>query len=222
MYRVDANPELAQFDCQRVGESDDPELRRTVVAAARNGLDAGRRADVDDRPAVARRDHGGHRGPDGVPDAGQVGVDGLLPLFRRDLPQPAPIEHPGIGHHDVEATELLDALRDDALLAVGVANVEGLGEDLAALALDQADGLGEIFRCRWLVAVASGDRTAGVDGDDVGSGAGQSKAVRASLASGCARDVGNLACQRLCGARHADCSFTSVFAVECVERRLIS
>ena len=55
----------------------------------------------------------------------------------RNLPQPAPIQHAGVGDHDVEPAELLDRVGDHPLLPVGVADVDLLGQDLAALALDQ-------------------------------------------------------------------------------------
>jgi hypothetical protein len=51
----------------------------------------------------------------------------------RDLPQPAPIHHTGVGDDDVEPAELLNRVRDHPLLPGGVAHVDAIGDDLAAL-----------------------------------------------------------------------------------------
>src|SRR5215218_6733423 len=141
MHRVDPNSELAQLNRQGVRQSDDAELARTVVPATRHGLDARRRADGDDRSAVARLDHRWHDGLDRIPQAGQVDVDDVLPLLRRNLPKPTPIEHAGVGDHDVETAELLDRVGHHALLAGEIADVDLFGADLSALAFDEAHRL---------------------------------------------------------------------------------
>ena len=84
--RVDPDSVLAEFDRQRVDQPDDPELGCAVVPASGYGLDACRGTDEDDRSAVARFDHGGNGGFDGVPYTGEVDVDGVLPLTLRNLP----------------------------------------------------------------------------------------------------------------------------------------
>ena len=61
---------------------------------------------------------------------------------------------------------------------------------------------GEILRQRRRIAVVCGHRAAGVDGDDVGAGPGQSDAVRATLAAGSTRHVGDFAGQREIGSGH--------------------
>ena len=58
----------------------------------------------------------------------------------------APIEHTGVGDHDVEAAELLDRVGHHPLLPCEVADVDLLGADLAALALDEDHRLGEVRR----------------------------------------------------------------------------
>jgi hypothetical protein len=63
------------------------------------------------------------------------------------------------------------------LLAGQISDVDFLGEDLSALALDQADRLGEVFGSGREIAIVFGDRSACVDRDDIGAGAGQPDAV---------------------------------------------
>ena len=59
-----------------------------------------------------------------------------MPLLCRNLPQPPPIEHTGVGDHDVETAELLDRVGHRPLLPGEVANVDLLGANLAAFALN--------------------------------------------------------------------------------------
>jgi hypothetical protein len=66
-------------------------------------------------------------------------------LLGRNLPQRAPIEHTCVGHDDIQAPELFDRLRDHPLLSSQISDVDVIGEDLAALAFDQADRLGGVL-----------------------------------------------------------------------------
>jgi hypothetical protein len=118
------------------------------MAAAGDSLDPRRRADRDDRSTVAGSDHRRHDGLDGVAQPRQVDVDDVLPLLGRNFPQPAPVEHTCVGHHDIQAAELFDRFGHQPLLGGQISDVDVIGEDLAALALDQADRLGEVFRRR--------------------------------------------------------------------------
>ena len=117
-----------------------------------------------------------------------------------NLPQPAPVQHPGIGHHDVQPAELLHRVGHHALLSGGVAHVHLGGQHLAALVLDQAHSLGEILGCRMRVAVVRGDGPAGIDGDDIGPGPCQPDTMRAALPACGAGDVGDLSGQIGCHA----------------------
>lgn len=186
------------------------------MTAAWHRLDSGCRTDRDDRPAVACLDHRRHHRLDRVEHAGEVDVDDVLPLLCRNLPQPAPIEHPGVVHHDVETAELLDRVGDQTALAFGVAHVDFAGQDLPAFSLDQRHRLGKILRGGGRVSVVFGHGCAGVQRDDVRSGAGQTHAVRAALPARGSGDVGDpsgqrgghlrLLAQALVGGAHAGCS----------------
>jgi hypothetical protein len=104
-------------------------------------------------------------------------ISRVQPLPGRNLPQPTPIQHTGVGDDDVHTAELLQCIGHHALLSGGVADVDAVGKDLAAFALDQVHRLGKIFRLRRRIPVVLCDRPAGVYCDDVGPGAGQPDAV---------------------------------------------
>ena len=144
-------------------------------------LDAGRGADDDDGAAVAGLDHRGDRCAQGAPGAGQVHPDDGVPLLVGQLPDPAPAQHPGVGHQDVQPAELLDAVGDDLPDRRVVANVGFAGQDLAALGFHQAHGLAEIFRGGRRVGQRVGDLRADIQRDDVGAFAGQPHRMRAPL-----------------------------------------
>jgi hypothetical protein len=66
-------------------------------------------------------------------------------LLGRNLPQPAPVEHTCVGHDDVQAAELFDRFGHHPLLGSQISHVDVIDEELAALAFDQADRLGEVL-----------------------------------------------------------------------------
>ncbi len=69
-----------------------------------------------------------------VVDAGQVGVDHLVPGLGRDLvDRPEAAAHPGVGHQDVQAAELLHRGGDQPLDLLQAAHV-GLQADHATAA----------------------------------------------------------------------------------------
>jgi hypothetical protein len=72
-----------------------------------------------------------------------------------------------------------------------VTDVDLLGKDLAALALDEVDRFGEVLGRGSGVPVVRGHRTACVDGDHVGTRPRQSHAMRAALSPCGSRDVGD-------------------------------
>ena len=165
-----------------------PCLDAAVVGVTRGGLQPGRRADDDDRPAVAGLDHRGHRRADGAPRAVQVDVDDGVPLLFGHLEHPAPAQHPGVGHHDVEPAELLDAVGHHLLQRGQVADVDLAGQHLAAGGLHRPDRLGQLFGGAERIGDGLRDRAADVDRDDVGALAGQPDRVRPALT---ARGPGN-------------------------------
>ena len=93
-----------------------------------------------------------------------VDVDDGVPLLLGHLEHPAPAQHAGVGDHDVEPAELLDAVGDHLLQRGQIADVDLAGEHLPAGRLHGRDRLGEILggrqrvgdgvarparRCRW-------------------------------------------------------------------------
>ena len=144
-----------------------------------------------------------------MPQTGEVDVEGVLPLLRRNLPQPAPIEDAGVRDDDVEAPELLQCVGHHPLLSCGIADVDLVGEDLAALAFDQAHRFGQVLRRGGRVSVVFGDRRARIDRDDVCARPRQPDAVRTALSACGSRHIGDLACQWCFVIGHADSSFAS-------------
>ena len=189
--RVDPDAELPHLEGKGVRDGDQPVLGRRVMTVARGGLEPRRRADDDDRSAVARLDHGGHRRPHGAPRAVEVDVDDAVPLLFRHLEHPAPAQYACVGDHDVQPAELLDGVGHDLLLSGEIADVDLTGEHLAPGRLDRADRLGEVLGRGGGVGDRVRDRTADVDGDDVGTLARQSHRVRPPLTTCGAGDEGH-------------------------------
>ena len=171
--RVHPDTELARFDRQRVGQRDQTVLGGRIVGVARGRLGAGRRADDDDRPTVARFDHGGHRRSDRAPGAVEVDVDDGVPLLFGHLPDASPAEHAGVGHHDVQATELLHGVGDDLLLGGQIPDVELAADRLASGGLDLTHRFAEIVGGRHRVGHGVRHRRAHVDRNHVGAVVGE-------------------------------------------------
>ena len=154
-------------------------------------LQPGGRAGQDDRPAAGRpqvRD--GRLG--GVPHAGEVDVDHVLPGRVVEFFQRAEAEDPGVGRHDVQPPELGHAVVDGRLEGAVVTDVGLGGDDAPVQRLDLLHRLGQI--------VGGGHRirhrsylAAQVDGDDVRALLGQPDRVRPALAPSRARDEGDFA-----------------------------
>ena len=182
--RVHSDAILAQLQRQGVGQRGQPVLGRRVVTVARGGLDPARRADDDDRPAVAGLDHRWDDRPQGAPGAGEVDVDDGVPLLVGQFPQPTPAQHAGVGDQDVHPTELLDPVGDQSAHRSVVTDVHGAGQRLAALGLDQSHRLGEVLLGGAHIRDGVGDRRTDIADDDVGAVPGQSHRVGAALAAG--------------------------------------
>src|SRR5690606_34712323 len=130
-----------------------------------------------------------------VPGAGDVDVHDVSKVVDGDL-----IPHLGrgdarVGDDDVEAAEGGDALGHRLVQPLGVADVDFGGEDAAARGVDEAGGLGAVFRTRAVVWHADGQLAGDVDRDDVRALAGHPDGVSPALAAGGSGDDGHLAGQ---------------------------
>ena len=189
---VDPDVVRAEFHRQRPHQPDDAVLGRDVVAHARHRFRAADGAGEHDRAAPAARDQVRDGRPGGVPRAGQVDVDGVMPVVHAHvLHRAADARDARVGHHDVQPAELGDAGVHRRLDRVEVAHVRLGRDDPAVLRLHQLDRLGEVVgrghRQRALDVVADVDR------DDVGALGGQLHRVTAALAAAGAGDEGDLA-----------------------------
>ncbi len=111
-------------------------------------LQSAHRTGEDDGTAPPARDDVRHSGFHRLPHAGQVDVDHLVPVEFAGLVQGgiAAVADTGVGHHDVEAAQLLDPAVDGGLDSGGVADVDLGGDDAPVEALHEVGGLGEIVR----------------------------------------------------------------------------
>jgi len=173
-------------------EADQAVLGGGVRAEERQALEPGGRAGQDDRPAPGR-DQVGRGELHGVPRPGEVDVDGVAPDLRRDL-VPAPQDaDAGVRHHDVEPAQLGHAGLDRLLERVPVPHVRLDRDDPPVERLDLLDRLGEVVGGGVRIGEVR-DRSADVDGDDVGALLRQPYRVAAALATGGTGDEGDLAC----------------------------
>ena len=134
---------------------------RAGVGAADAGQSGGR-TDQHDRSAGALLDHGRYRGLDGVVDAGEVDVDDVAPAVVTGLHG----SDTGVGDHDVEPAELVEARLHRGRQRCSVADVGLLGHDAGAGVLDELDGGRQIVGGGQRIGHA-GDLLAHVDRDDV-------------------------------------------------------
>ena len=100
----------------------------------------------------------------------------------------------GVGHHDVEAAELVDTRLNSGRQRGAVADIGLLGDDPRSGVLDEFDGGGQIIGGRQRIGHA-GDRRADVDPDDVGALGCQPDRVGAALPAGNAGDQRDFAGQ---------------------------
>ena len=169
------------------------------MTVARRGLHPAGRTDDDDRPAVAGVDHRRDDRPQGAPGAGEVDVDDGVPLLVGQLPEPAPAQHPGVGHHDVQPAEALQSVGDQPAQCGVVADVDGGGVHRDTLGPDQPDRLGQIIGGGRLVGDARRHRPADIAEDQVGSVAGQPHRIGAALPAGRPGHQRHAPSQRTCG-----------------------
>jgi hypothetical protein len=128
-------------------------------------------------------------GLDHVEDTDQIGIDGVRPrLNRLSLAQRADA---GVGHHDVEASELLDPVGDRLPHRRTFAHVDHDRVCADALLLDQSSGLVEVLGPRERVRVAL-DVRADVQCDDARAVRGEIHRMRTTPAARRARHHGDL------------------------------
>jgi hypothetical protein len=114
-----------------------------------------------------------------IENPNQIGVDRVGPrLDRLSLSQRA---DPGVGHHDVEASEFGDTVGDRLPHRGAVAHVDDDRVDADPFLLDQSRRLIEILAAREWISVAL-DVRADVQGDDAGALRGQCHRMRSTLA----------------------------------------
>ena len=111
---------LGEFPAEHFGQTDDAGLGRRVVALAEETDHAGDRREIDDPPAV-RKTLAGRLAH--LKDAGQVGVDHVVPLLDAHLLDRPVADDAGVVHEDVETAEPPDGFVDHPLEGRRVANV---------------------------------------------------------------------------------------------------
>ena len=105
---VDEDVPGRELLAERLGQADQPRLRRAVVRRVRVAFLAGDRRDVDD-PAVAARDHVRDDRAAGEEGAGQVDVDDPAPDVGIELPgRPVAAGDAGVVDEDVDASVARD------------------------------------------------------------------------------------------------------------------
>ena len=105
-HGVDRDVPARNFAGERLGEPDQPGLRRRVVGLPRvadHPRDAG---DVDDA-AESLAEHGPERGAADVERGGQIDCDHRVPVVIAEAHRQVVPVDPRIVHHDVEPTERL-------------------------------------------------------------------------------------------------------------------
>ena len=193
MQRVDPDPVGRNLFGDRLGQAGQAVLGCAVGGLHRHRLEPGHRRHDDDRATVARLDHGGQGGAQGLPGADEVDVDDIGELFLRHLPAQTPGEYARIDHDVVQAAELRDAVGHQLLLECQVAHVALPGQDLAADLLDEPDRLGQIVRRGGRIGGVLGDRSRDVQTDDRRPFTREAECVIAALTTGDAGDVDDLA-----------------------------
>jgi hypothetical protein len=186
------DPDVVRRQLERGGahEADDAVLGGDVVADVLHAAQPGRGAGQDDRAAAAAGPDVRHGGLEGVPHAGQVDGDHVVPGRAVELLQQAVAEDARVRRHDVELAELGDAVVNRLLEGAEVTDVGLDGDDPAVERLDLAGGLGEVLRGRHRVR-HGGDLAGDVDRDDVGAFGGQAHRVAAPLPAGGPGDQGD-------------------------------
>src|SRR4029079_4574852 len=102
-------------------------------------------ADQNDDATMVLLEHRGHGRLDRLPHPGQIDVDLILELLLGDVPQRCRVvQRACVGDHDVKPPQLRDSLRDSSFTAPEIPDVNLVGEDAAAAALDQIDRRDEV------------------------------------------------------------------------------
>ncbi len=132
------------------------------------GLQSPHRTRQDDRATLASRDHVGYTGFHRLPHAREIDVLHFLPVELVGLVQWCTTgSDSGVGHDDIESTQLLDAGVHRGLHRVEVTDVGFERHDPTVETLDQLDRFGHVFRCCRGDLRVLPDRTADVERDDI-------------------------------------------------------
>ncbi len=142
-HGVDRHPEVGELEGHGLAQSDDPPLRGHIGGGAGIGRPAHHRGDGDD-PPVTLPSHVPCRRPHGVEHPGQVDVDHLRPFGGGHRADGANGCHPGVGHQDVDRSEIGVYPVDEGDQGVEVADVDHRRAAPPALAGDLVDRLGHV------------------------------------------------------------------------------
>ena len=110
VHAVHADAVRRVLEGERLHDADDAELRGAVVHVVRAGLESVDRRGHHDRAAALLHHVRQHR-LRGLPDAGEVDGDHVVPLLVGELVGGRQREDAGVGDEDVDLAELGDALR---------------------------------------------------------------------------------------------------------------
>src|SRR6185437_13419627 len=168
---VDRHTLLGHLQGGGLGQADDAPLGGVVGSQVRDAHPATHRRGDDDA-AEALLSHHRYGRAQGVERAGQVGVDQLLPHPVADLVEGSGADDAGVGHHDVEAAQVGDGLRDGGVDRGRVAHVQGQRHTAPAQFLDQLRGLAQVILGAQRVGQVC-HRARSVGDHDVGSLGGQ-------------------------------------------------
>ena len=130
---------------------------------------------------------------DGVHHTEQIDVGGIDEVGRMGVAQ-RHRQNPGIGHDDVEASEVRDARLERVAQFGALPHVGLAGDDASIQFLDRPLGLRQVLGRAQRVVVRV-DLPADVDGDDVGALLRHPNGVRSALSACRPGDEGDLALQ---------------------------
>src|SRR5262249_43287975 len=138
VHRVHPNPVLAQLDGEAAHQPHHAVFGGDVMAGVRHGLVRPDRAGQHNGTTSLAGDDMRYTGFDGLPDAGEVDVDHVLPNIVRDLVQfVAEGADAGVRDNDVETAELFYPAVHRGLEGIVIAHVDVCGHDATIVSLDQ-------------------------------------------------------------------------------------
>jgi hypothetical protein len=100
-------------DSHALGEQNHSALRGRIRGAVASSIDSQDRSHVDDGPASSFS-HRGKHGAGEQPKSTNIDIEGLVPLFFRDLLGGSNVKDSSIVQQNIEAAEMCHGLLDDA------------------------------------------------------------------------------------------------------------